>query len=768
MFKDDSLAARDLGAGKATDPNNTCISSNLHLSLLPPRSNVPITTMTNVNTALTWSLDSTASTTVSVLKDVMRAATSDNVQPLALIACEKFGATLAMCPETNKKMEDLIIKVSGPKYVRFMSAQIGYSAKDSATQLSQSLAGVQFLGLAAALISTMSTFEGADALRVMLVASASDKTLVPTVRQLKDLLGVMEHRVNRSGFTDIWVGYQILLSGGLRALHGQGYCKRPDGVADLMQSPGIDGIFQMVEAFGQLNRLGDATAITIRATSCAPWVMAFTRWCLGLPPSTYLPNGEALLDQPDSRITLFIGKDVENASFEITIQRSIDSPADLLQSQVYSRIPCGMVTVECFGRNRCLAIGGEGSLAYAAMSEALPYALKQACELLRLFEGPWTAEWVAGDTRVHHTQPFPEDFIVSSILTRAMNTESQRYLKRLDESQLISDLPLVRQHLRHLVESCACQLCQEQPIPSHKRFYRCKKEAFLYSFSQFAADILALSIFECPDGLLISLDPGKFTDGFANAITSIIESGRPTACPVKHILACALRLVGHKDVATEWVISCYKGQAVYPRVYETGDICQPGYLVLYWAPGLLSFEGESYSRAVGYTSSSSENSAMTEQLSHVPDEGLEWKVVRRDGYLEVNPACGKITGTASYILRNLAETLIIRDCPHGSASPFYRPDLFDKYGDSDLPFEELSSKSQYEKRGQPLVYFLIKEKVWMVAIKREAINGDVGLCMFVMSVPDPTLRMTYFAIRSNACLHCCLNLCRKLIRLPMN
>lgn len=73
---------------------------------------------------------------------------------MPLMACENFGATLAMCPipETNKKMEDLIIKVSGPKYVRFMSAQIGYSAQDACDN------------------------EGANALSAMLMASASDKT----------------------------------------------------------------------------------------------------------------------------------------------------------------------------------------------------------------------------------------------------------------------------------------------------------------------------------------------------------------------------------------------------------------------------------------------------------------------------------------------------------------------------------------------------------------------------------------------------------------
>lgn len=341
--------------------------------------------MANVSVPLTWSLDSTASTTISVFKDVMRAATTDNVQPLALISCEKFGATLAMCPETNKKLEDLIIKVSGPKHVRFLKAQIGYSANDSATQLSRSLAGIQFLGLAAALISSMDAFEGANALNEMLTASASDKTLLPTARQLKDLLGVMEHRLLRSGFTDTWVGYQILLSGGLKASFDENHYHGSYEIEDLMEVPASDGVSRLVEAFRQLSRLGDATTVVVRATSCAAWVMAFTRWCLGIPPSVILPHGKALLDQPTSQITLFTGSSTTTSSdLEISIHRSIDSPADLLKSQASFQIHSDMITIQCFGRKICHAMGGENSMAYRAMCEILPYALKKSCELLWL------------------------------------------------------------------------------------------------------------------------------------------------------------------------------------------------------------------------------------------------------------------------------------------------------------------------------------------------------------------------------------------------
>ena len=222
----------------------------------------------------------------------------------------------------------------------------------------------------------MTIFEGANALSVMLTASASDKTLLPTLSQLKDLLAVMEHRVLRSGFTDIWVGYQILRSGGFRPSFDRDYHEGPYKLEDLMGTPASDGVSKLVEAFRQLNRLGDATTIVVRATSCAAWVMAFTRWCLGLPPSTILPQGKALLDQPASRITLFTGDSRNASAFEISVHRSIDSPAELLKPQSCPRSASGMITVQCFGRKIRHAMGGERSMAYKAMCEALPYALK--------------------------------------------------------------------------------------------------------------------------------------------------------------------------------------------------------------------------------------------------------------------------------------------------------------------------------------------------------------------------------------------------------
>ena len=720
--------------------------------------------MAHVSTPLTWSLDSTAGTTISVFKDVMRAATSDNVQPLALMTCEKFGATLAMCPETNKKMEDLIIKVSGPKHVRFMKAQIGYSANDSATQLSRSLAGIQFLGLAAALTSSTEIFRGANALSVMLMDSASDKTLLPTVRQLKDLLGVMEHRLIRSGFADIWVGYQILLSSSLSASSDRDLLKQPDRLAPFEYIPDNYGFCKLVEAFRQLNRLGDATTITVRTTSCAPWVMAFTRWCLGLPPSIYLPSGKALLAQPASRIALFTANSANDSTFEITVHRSVDSPAELLRLQGPIQRTMGMVTVECLGQKLCHEMGGRGSMTYKAICEVLPYALKQSCELLQILDSgdrasakEQFAKFRAKDQFAkHRAQPFPEDCAISSVLTRVLNSEYQQYLQRLDDGQLIPDLPLVRQCMQNLATSCRCNDCQS--IRDYGASER-KKDEFLFSIADHVAIILLISLFESSESLLVSRDrhwlsySGK---AFRVAIHRIIKSGEPAACTASQILDWARALVQHKGVPDDLrcVVSCCKGQAVYPRVFETREICQPGYLVLYWAPGLLYFDGEVYDMVIDqYYSGVSKvvlNEEMiiklgrtrpvTEPLNLFPNRRIEWKVLRHDGYLAIYLDCEKYVGSPSCILLNLADALVVL-CPHDRASPLHEPDSCSRYIN---PFPVSEYNSSIEDRTRQINVI--------------AVDGSTDLRMFALSDPNGNL---FVVIRNNACLQCCLDLCRE-------
>ena len=695
------------------------------------------------------------------------------MQPLALAACEKFGATLAMCSETNKKIEDLIIKVSGPKAVRFISAQVGYSANDCATHLSRSLAGVQFLGLAAALVSSVDLFEGANALSVMVMASASDKTLLPTPRQLKDLLGAMAHRLDRSGFTDIWAGYQVLLFGAFNSRKlrmSDAYFQRPSELADFMYPPGIDGVSKLVEAFRELNRLGDVTAVAIKATSCAPWVMAFTRWCLGIPPSTYLPDGKALLDQPDSRVTLFTGNGLEASAIDITVQKSIGSPADLLRSGASPLRPSGMVTVETFFRLRCQKVGGEGSDAYKALSEALPYALKQTCELLRVsdeiyeLKGLEQSVGLASEEYFDSARPFPKDSVIANLLTRVLNLESHQDLRRLDDGKLISDLPLVRLYLCSLAESCPCGVCKTRT----DRRSICKGKLFLSTVSLYVVDILALSILECPETLLVLFDQRdhelyNFENSFRGTVKAIIETGSRAACKPEDVLVWTLALVGHKIADVEnrgWVISYSKGQVIWPKVFETRNIHQPGFLMLYWAPGLLFFDGETYDRCMASIQMTTIEATdthlirpfppVTRPLNLVPTMKLEWKVVRLDGYLELSPICGQHSGLAFEILLNLANSLILDECPHDSASSLDKSDLLARYAE---PFPSHKHPTMFS---QARTSTEIETPIDVIAVDR-----DDGLRMFALSTSMRPQYQRLSVIRGNACLQCCLDLCRR-------
>jgi hypothetical protein len=73
--------------------------------------------------SLQWALNETAGVTISVSKGLIKAASSDNIQALALIVCEAFGATLAMCQETCMKVE----RISGMRHesrtVKFLKSQ---------------------------------------------------------------------------------------------------------------------------------------------------------------------------------------------------------------------------------------------------------------------------------------------------------------------------------------------------------------------------------------------------------------------------------------------------------------------------------------------------------------------------------------------------------------------------------------------------------------------------------------------------------------------
>ena len=141
----------------------------------------------------------------------------------------------------------------------FFGGVIGYSRHDCAAQLVRSQAGIQFIGLAAVLSETFGAFLGAQALAAALKATASDKTLLPTTRHLKDLLNSLEYRCVHMGFSNLVVGWH-------KMLHNSNFSL---GYIDLSEIHiGTDAVVKLVDAFRQLNRIGDTSSLILRNRSC--------------------------------------------------------------------------------------------------------------------------------------------------------------------------------------------------------------------------------------------------------------------------------------------------------------------------------------------------------------------------------------------------------------------------------------------------------------------------------------------------------------------
>jgi hypothetical protein len=724
--------------------------------------------------SLQWSLQETANSALSVARGVVSAATSDNIQALALLACERFGATLAMCPETCDKIERLVIKVPMPVRI-FIGAYIGYSAGDSAAQLVKNKAGVQFLALAAALATTTGSFQGGLALEIMLENSATDKTLLPTSRQLKDLLAVLEHRLVASRFADVVVYCWNLLSElPPNPEDGRNFWK----VATFYPDP--DGVAKLVDAFRQLNRIGDATSLQLKATSCAPWVIAFTKWCLGIFPTIQLGDGTIVLEQPTSSVTVIASMDYEHCpGLEITIHRDLRSPADLITAKWTSESWTGMVSLAQYWQWLRQEYNFGLDLAIRCLAEVLPYALHQTVVLLRTspygkFDNrPPLYEWqplqlkpgvsmIDEESLSLIANPFPADTIIADMLSKFLGLSNRVELQPLPPGTLLVDLPIVALYVADLRKTCTCKDCTKM---STSKFKKCDAKFFFDRLAFIVADVLSLSLFELPDNLLVHLKHHHVVDlAFKAAIHSILTTGVPEVCNISHILKWTLALIGHDiEVGTvepgdqrKWVLSSEKGQVAYPRVFETHNITSRGYLTLSWAPGILRYQNQIYPKGVSQPSTSSGRDPITQgnetlqvdkPRNLLPAYELAWLVAQRDGYLEISVSLRNETNQRTSgnerpysILRNIAESLVLEACQHAPSTLLNRPDGFSAYTGPLSPQHHKYNSADGSN------------------ISCVAVEGNTGLALLTLSALPAPFPMV---IRGKACLECALGVCRR-------
>jgi hypothetical protein len=220
-----------------------------------------------------WALNQTASDAISVATGILAAATSDNVQVLAILACEGFGATLPMTAETRTKVGKLCTQDHQGAVLSFLKATIGYKKGDCAWQLAQSDAGTRFLGLAAAFL-TLDSWAAADALNKLIHETAEDKKLVPTTMQLKHLMDALNYKLSLASFAESAVGWSIWLTRDDRT--------KKRGT----DAPSKSLIINLVKALSTVFRLGEDDSQKVEVTipiAEAAWVIAFIKWCVGTP-----------------------------------------------------------------------------------------------------------------------------------------------------------------------------------------------------------------------------------------------------------------------------------------------------------------------------------------------------------------------------------------------------------------------------------------------------------------------------------------------------
>jgi len=222
---------------------------------------------------LQWSLDHTSSGALSFTRDLIRAATSDNVQPLVLKVCERYGTTLPVHPDTRLKIEIL----AGRKHktqLNWIKLFIGYSEGDAAAYLSDTDGGLRFLCLVAALGSVSNELVAARTLQ-NLIQNSSHDTLLPTTSQYLDLLRVLKPKLALSDFTNSVIGWASHFSPfDSRLLNYEGY-----------RAPPGESIAELIIALSKFARIGEECSVYIRCTfHFCPWTVAFIKWLTGVPP----------------------------------------------------------------------------------------------------------------------------------------------------------------------------------------------------------------------------------------------------------------------------------------------------------------------------------------------------------------------------------------------------------------------------------------------------------------------------------------------------
>lgn len=533
-----------------------------------------------------WDVEKTADGQVTLPHAIFQTANSNFVEPLAILACELFGTTLAICPQTCRKVQNTVLSTPPHVALRILNLKVGHSAQDCASYFGTSQAGLQFLSLATALIATMGAVESSEKICRLVDDSASDEALVPALAQVEKLMVNSEQRCHLSPFGNELVGWHDQLCDKMN--DNENHVAWTGGLL----TPTTDALKLIVRAFREISGAGDrgTIGVTFSVSSIAAWLAAFTKWYFGSPASIYKKDNTPITETPDSKVRIFVlpNSDSEKQFFDVTLHYSNDSPWNTSASKdgctwsvmVDLRMYCKWLLRDL----NC----AKGGALMAAVRGSIGPAVKMAAANVS-FSGRYSNDtqhlipqnWQDPPER---TQPWRETSKVLSLMFEDYDwNNADGHITVAPEAVTLYEIPAVRAY----IESARIGFGPSQSTVAQD--IEASRVHFLKTLAHVVTKVLALSLYQHPESLKVfTLWDIPGSSSMVNLIAQALD-GAKTSCPANALLDEALCLVGQangRDTDTSFAImSSAYGQAVYFSFLETIDVVKRGYMSLSWLPG---------------------------------------------------------------------------------------------------------------------------------------------------------------------------------------
>lgn len=605
---------------------------------------------------LQWVLNSDVATAIKLFQSVLEAAATDSVQGQAIVACQEVGIKLAVSRNTTERVFRDMVPSPSPTKIKFLNATVGFSPKDSATKLATSEAGLRFLSLAAALIPTIGSYPSARVLEIELQRTKLELTDRPTLQHVDQLMQALKPRAELCNFANRVFGYHLMVKGLLE--DAQKSTVENPGSPDLDRSkirdrlltgvPSPEAIAGLIDVFRRLARLGESTVTgtTITIGGSAPWILAFTEWCLGSGASIYLEGRqEPLFEQGNPSLALkvvLVNKETSDnvAVKAIVHHHQVDDIVELL-GPIDSRPLRAMVDIEHYSQWLLTDLGFKryGDSRYndrvqAMLSEALrhsiPHILSNTCgEFGKLGQDKPSVRWIRS---IHDPiedlalSPLPAMPVIGAACSKFLGLQSRLTFPSYNECVPVPELPSVRGYLKSLEERCSCEQCSQAPSNPDLATTSCLQDAFFRTLAFLLLDILAFSLLDYPTSLRVFASPdretkGQYSEGgIQDEISILLQFGdwekktddeewvdeeddtqsddqKKRTIDPEDIFEWAKSLVGHGDIDEEertLIMTSKRGQVLYPLAFETLRIQKYGYFQLCVLPGTIRHDGLLY------------------------------------------------------------------------------------------------------------------------------------------------------------------------------